>query len=150
MCIRDSFRIVLDNINILECLDDPFNIGSIITNEDSGVENGSITVSPIGGIAPYTFEWSNLANPMMGAITLNDNLAPGEYTLTITDSNNCSQEETFSIGVVSTADLTDLINFNLFPNPARDIINLDIVLEAPQALEAVSYTHLTLPTIYSV
>jgi gliding motility-associated-like protein len=37
-----------------------------------------------GGITPYSFEWSN------GAVSaINDNIGPGTYDLTVTDSNGC-------------------------------------------------------------
>jgi hypothetical protein len=48
--------------------------------------NGSATVNPGGGTAPYAFLWS----PSGGnAITAN-NLAAGNYTVTVTDSHGCT------------------------------------------------------------
>ena len=46
--------------------------------------NGSVNAIGIGGIPPYTFNWSN------GEITQNlNNLAAGYYKVTITDSTGC-------------------------------------------------------------
>ncbi len=47
--------------------------------------DGSIDANVSGGTAPYTYVWSN------GASTEDlNNLAPGAYTLTVTDANGCS------------------------------------------------------------
>lgn len=50
-----------------------------------GAHDGTISLLPVGGIPPYTFEWSN------GAVTRDlSNLGPGIYTITVTDSNLCT------------------------------------------------------------
>lgn len=50
-----------------------------------GGNNGSATVTINGGISPYTYSWSNGATTQ----TIN-NLPSGTYTVTVTDSKNCS------------------------------------------------------------
>lgn len=57
-----------------------------------GANDGSIQLDILGGTAPYTFQWShgfNGRNPR--------NLAPGMYTVIITDRNGCSTGGTFGI-----------------------------------------------------
>lgn len=58
--------------------------------------NGTATVTPQGGVGPYDFVWtdaSNLiiqtANNQPGANTAN-NLAAGNYNITVTDNNGCT------------------------------------------------------------
>ncbi|MEM1121410.1 MAG: MopE-related protein, partial [Bacteroidota bacterium] len=47
--------------------------------------DGAYSITPNGGIAPYNYQWSN------GATTQDvNNLAAGNYTLTITDANGCT------------------------------------------------------------
>ena len=46
--------------------------------------NGTITVTTSGGVAPYTFSWSD-----SGTGNFRDGLTIGTYTLTITDSIGC-------------------------------------------------------------
>lgn len=46
---------------------------------------GSATAAGAGGSTPYSYKWSN--NDMTATVT---NLAPGTYTVTVTDANGCS------------------------------------------------------------
>ncbi len=49
-----------------------------------GLMNGKVNISPAGGIPPYSFSWNN------GKTTEDiGGLGPGEYIVTITDSNSC-------------------------------------------------------------
>jgi hypothetical protein len=70
-----------------------------------GDENGSLTVAPIGAISPYTFEWSTGAT----APTING-LTSGQYSVTITDDNNCTITE--STTLVDPEDIGLIINSN--------------------------------------
>ena len=55
----------------------------VITNPMNG-ENGSASVEAENGIPPYTFNWSN------GEIDQSiDNLSPGIYSVTVTDTDGC-------------------------------------------------------------
>jgi gliding motility-associated-like protein len=62
--------------------------------------NGTATVSAAGGTAPYTYLWS----PVGGATSTTAALAPGTYTVTITDANGCVFSPTTTI--VSTGGIT--------------------------------------------
>ena len=60
----------------------------------NGTMDGSITVVVDGGTPNYTYTWSNGdSGPIL------ENLAPGQYDLTVTDDNGC--EETASITIQS-------------------------------------------------
>ena len=48
--------------------------------------DGTITVTPTGGVAPYTYSWSDFGNGK-----LRTDLVSGKYTVTVTDSNNCEK-----------------------------------------------------------
>src|SRR5690606_35673089 len=60
----------------------------------NGANDGSITVNVTGGTAPYTYLWST---PLGGNSPSVSNLSPGAYTLTVTDSDNSTLTETFTI-----------------------------------------------------
>lgn len=57
-----------------------------------GSNNGSITSAVNGGVAPYSYAWSNGTN-----LANAGNLAAGNYTLTVTDANGCSRTATSTI-----------------------------------------------------
>jgi subtilisin-like proprotein convertase family protein len=71
---------------------------SAVTTSSASVINpdcvslGSIDITPSGGSSPYTFNWSNGSNNQ----DLNL-LASGNYTVTITDANNCSFISSFNL-----------------------------------------------------
>lgn len=58
-----------------------------------GERDGAIVVAATGGTAPYIYRWSN--NDFGNEI---DFLAAGNYTVTVTDRNNCSTESTLTVG----------------------------------------------------
>jgi len=63
-----------------------------VMNEQCGDGNGSIDIEILNGSAPLNISWSN------GAITEDlDSLEAGTYTVTVTDDNNCSVTETFTV-----------------------------------------------------
>lgn len=66
--------------------------------------DGSLEAQVSGGIAPYSFNWSN------GVINqpINNNLPGGSYTVTITDGNSCSQTKTYLVDAPLVA-----LDFNL-------------------------------------
>lgn len=55
--------------------------------------NGTATASPGGGVGPYTYSWSP-----GGATTITaTGLAPGIYTVTVTDANGCTTTATTTV-----------------------------------------------------
>lgn len=54
--------------------------------------DGSITALPSGGTPPYDYEWDDFTNSQT-----NSNLSPGTYTVTVTDYNSCTQEDSYLI-----------------------------------------------------
>ncbi len=57
-----------------------------------GTCNGSATVTPAGGTAPYTVAWNT-----GGVGSTVANLCPGTYTAIVTDNNGCTVQQTFTI-----------------------------------------------------
>src|SRR5690606_18945605 len=57
---------------------------------------GAVYITASGGPLPYTFSWSN------GATTEDIlNVAPGTYTVNVTDNNGCKVSATVSVPVIS-------------------------------------------------
>ncbi|WP_026231607.1 cohesin domain-containing protein [Neolewinella persica] len=58
----------------------------------SNVNDGSLAINPTGGVADYRFLWSN------GATTPRiSGLSSGTYGVTVTDANNCTTGESFTL-----------------------------------------------------
>lgn len=57
-----------------------------------GNNDGTATAQPQGGVGPYSYLWSNGATDQ--TIT---GLPPGAYTVTITDANGCTTQETATV-----------------------------------------------------
>lgn len=58
----------------------------------NGTANGSVNISHNNGTAPFTYAWSD------GATTMDrSDLAPGTYTVTVTDVNGCNRSKSFNI-----------------------------------------------------
>ena len=73
-----------------------------------GGADGNIIGEASGGISPFNYEWSN---GQMEAIA--SDLPAGQYSLTVTDANNCSSESSFEI-----------------TEPTELIVNLEEVMDA--------------------
>ncbi len=74
---------------------DTLKLNAVVTNIScNGANDGRIVLFPSGGTRPYVIRWSQ--NPQLADTTVGS-LVPGNYTVTITDANNCSAVETFTI-----------------------------------------------------
>ncbi len=97
--------------------------GSVIPNASATAEtgndynDGTAMCYPNGGTPPYTYNWSN--NETTQTIT---GLAPGNYTVTVTDDNGCTGEQTVNVAeyVCQTITLTDTITNTLCQRGATD------------------------------
>src|SRR5665213_329167 len=67
----------------------------IFTNSScAGSNDGSASANPTGGNSPYSFVWSNSSND---SSAVQDSLAPGTYTVTVTDAGGLTAQQTFTI-----------------------------------------------------
>ena len=77
-------------------------IESFVNADCNGGSTGSVDVSIIGGVLPYSYSWSN-------GYTSKDaqNLSSGSYTLTVTDANGCEVEVSQSIDNSNSRPISD-------------------------------------------
>ncbi|MES2131390.1 MAG: PKD domain-containing protein [Bacteroidota bacterium] len=67
---------------------------STITNVScNGGSNGTISISPGGGIPPYTYLWA-VGGQTISSVT---GLPAGNYPVTVTDANNCQKTYTYTV-----------------------------------------------------
>ena len=97
------------------------NLG-IKLDADVSNEEGSILLNIEGGNPPFKFNWSN------GDETKNlENLLSGSYSLTITDTYDCSEVFDFEIiGSTHTFSIIKQYELNIVPNPSNEIAYLDM------------------------
>jgi hypothetical protein len=105
---------------------DPIVIEETHVNPTINTSNGEIDITVTGGTGAYTYVWSNeeLTEDITG-------LVKGEYTVTVTDANRCTAEETITLQgkrVHAGEDLQSTINSNL---NARDLGNVVILYPNP-------------------
>ncbi|NNM16623.1 MAG: hypothetical protein HKO56_08195, partial [Bacteroidia bacterium] len=81
-----SYTVGLNNTNA------PFTVNETIITESCFGNDGSISITYIGGQGPYSVQWSNGATD-----DLISNLSQGNYTVTISDANSCSGDYTFLV-----------------------------------------------------
>ena len=62
----------------------------------NGAMNGEATITPVGGTAPYTYEW-NSPGPNPGNVDTASHLIVGPYKVKITDDNGCIAWVTFAV-----------------------------------------------------
>lgn len=73
-----------------------------LTHEScSGQNDGAISISVSGGVNPIVADWSN----GFSGLTIN-NLAPGAYSVTVSDNNNCTKSSTFTINAGGIVNIT--------------------------------------------
>lgn len=69
------------------------NVTTSGTDAACSSNNGTATATPTGGVAPYTYNWSN--GQTTATIT---NLSSGTYTVTVTSADGCQGVSTVTIG----------------------------------------------------
>ncbi len=114
----------------------PASLGVTTTSTDETVEgfnNGTASASTSNGEIPFSYQWSNgeTGNTIL-------DLAPGDYTVTVTDANGCNETAMVTIAVgnsVNVANITALSNINIMPNPTRDFTTLQVAFSETVDLE---------------
>lgn len=103
----------------------------------AGADNGSALVTASGGTPSYTYTWSN------GFIGANaTNLAPGNYTVTVKDANNCTTTGTVTVTA------PPAINTNISSTPSSGS-NGTATCTATGGTAPLTYTWNTTPPQYA-
>ncbi len=76
-------------------------VSGTVTNGSCTAPLGAITLSVSGGSPGYSYSWSN------GAITQNlSNIAAGDYAVTVTDNNLCTETNSFTVNAPGSFTIT--------------------------------------------
>ena len=76
-----------------------FIVTEVHTDADLGIDNGTITITAIGGTLPYTYGWSSSWGGFVdpGNVSSATGLGPGVYTIIVMDSEGCTEVITIFI-----------------------------------------------------
>jgi gliding motility-associated-like protein len=74
---------------------EPVTLNGAVTNVVCEGNNGAVTLNPAGGTLPLSYSW-NTTPPQTGQNL--SGLAPGNYTVTVTQGNGCNFTESFTVG----------------------------------------------------
>lgn len=98
-----------------------------VNNATNGQQNGSIDVTVSGGVAPYTFVWTNAAGATLGDTEDISGLGAGTYTLTATDANGCVSQSGYTIQNTNGTSDSELGSLLIYPNPTSNLVTLELV-----------------------
>lgn len=109
----DSINVTLTEPSILTA--------NVVYNDQSCFDktDGNVTIAAIGGTADYTYFLNTSSNNIGGF----ENLEAGSYLFTVTDNNNCSYIDSFSI------QKPDSIYVSIIPDTAKINLGDELPLE---------------------
>lgn len=118
---QNSCTAIIENMVVNQPL--PVSSELTITHESTpGAKDGTASISVQGGTGSYVINWSNGTS---GASV--SNLTPGEYSVTVTDSNGCTQSQVFVINAGSTGTVNaGLVEVKVYPVPTSGLLYLDL------------------------
>lgn len=118
LCAGDYSVTVIDavgcSVDATYTLSQPNELLANAGSTDETAENandGTAWALPTGGSIPYTYAWSNSSTESM--IT---GLAPGSYTVTVTDFNACTATQTVEVDSFSCLLVADILDVSCFGN----------------------------------
>ncbi|MBL7893298.1 MAG: T9SS type A sorting domain-containing protein [Bacteroidia bacterium] len=91
---------------------------SIIVSSVGSTATATVT----GGTPGYTYMWM----PGMYGTPTVSSLAPGTYTVSVTDKNGCYNYTTVTITATGIYALTSNNGVKIYPNPASDLLTIEI------------------------
>jgi hypothetical protein len=102
------------NVTVTEPTAITLGSSTIIAQSTVNNPSGSITVNVTGGTPPYSYLWNTTPIQTTNSAT---ELTSGEYILTVTDNNGCSQTFTFIVPNTVSLDEISSSEITIYPNP---------------------------------
>ena len=109
---------------------------AITLSYESGLagDDWFINLSVEGGVQPYEYLWST------GETTQDIfNLAPGTYTVEVSDDLNCKVEHTILIGSTSLGKSPKQPKLIVFPNPASNHVFIETDIPSPKTIQYIIF-----------
>lgn len=103
-----------------------------VLNLTASVSSSTITATATGGTSPYQYSLNGGTPQSSGVFS---NLAPGAYTIVVTDANGCTQVVNNVVVTTSTVEPGTEWGLSIAPNPSSGLFVISMQ-HAPQALRA--------------
>ena len=144
--INQSYSIIEPNLLQISPTVSSFDSGSgsTINISCNGNSDGFINITPSGGTGPFTYQWSASNGGVVPAgQTSNQNLTgliAGDYTLTLTDDNNCSTTANLSLIAPRILDGTAIVTQD---NPCFDssLGAIQTTIDNSGSVDGITYTY---------
>jgi len=105
----------------------------------TGTNNGSITVTAIGGTSPYTYDWAG--TPAGDGTPMITGLSGGAYVVTVTDNKGCTAVRSITIAPASPITLTTMVTQPTCPPSATPPVNSNGTINLTVAGGMAPYTY---------
>ncbi len=103
---------------------------------DETANNGVVDITVVGGTAPFEFSWEGAGYESTDEDPTG--MAPGDYTVTITDANGCTfTSTTITVVVNGIEEMVNIIDLKLFPNPTNGTVELNMAGLSGESVTAV-------------
>jgi len=102
-----------------------YTVTAAVTDDTENNDTGAVDLTVSGGVAPYSFLWSN------GAETEDiSGLPGGDYTVEVTDGNGCIFTDSYFVNnLVGIQDIEGLTSLILSPNPNAGFFQIALEME---------------------
>lgn len=116
------------NVDSISILSSVLITSFVIVDELFG-NDGSIDLTVTGGLAPYEYDWN-----MDGAGDWDDledqfGLTGGIYYVNVRDLLGCTVFSSATVNGITDFENLEEVNINLFPNPTKDVLHVELVGE---------------------
>ncbi len=111
------------NVTVTEPTAITLGSSTIIAQSTVNNPSGSISVNVTGGTPPYSYLWNTAPIQTTNSAT---ELTSGEYILTVTDNNGCSQTFTFIVPNTVSLDEISSSEITIYPNPVSNSLFIKV------------------------
>ena len=100
---------------------------SVVVTDATAQGTGAIDLTVSGGTEPYAFEWTSGATFLSNEEDVFELEAPESYSVLVTDDNGCEiLGGPYEVDDVYSILQMEGIPFTVYPNPAKDLVQLDM------------------------
>lgn len=134
--ITDSFTLVDPPLLVL-------NGFNVIQPANSNSNDGAIITDVVGGDGTYTYAWFKDGVQLDDDTADLEDIGPGIYYVIITDGQGCTYQsiDITVDSIVSTNNPEIINNLKVYPNPAKDVLNIHFASDHYQLLRVQLFDH---------